>query len=372
MLAPAPIKACLRLERAAFSLDVAMELPGHGVSTLFGPSGSGKTTVLRCLAGLERAPDSLVDFQGTTWQKGSHFTPVHRRGIGYVFQEAALFPHLDVRANILYGARRCGMLRHRHDKAIAEIITLLDLGPLLHRHSRHLSGGERQRVAIGRALAASPRLLLMDEPLANLDQGRKLDILPYLDRLHETLRIPIVYVSHDLDEVVRLSDYLVLLRAGRVVQQGSLFEVLPHLESNLLDEQDACVVLQARVAARDSSWQLARLDFAGGSLWARDHGLPVGSLLRVRLLARDVSLSLTQMEQSSILNSLPGRVMDIVPGRHPGLCLVQVQLGDSLILAQVTRRSVSEMGIHPDMAVWANIKSVSLLEQPLGTRPGAR
>ncbi len=370
MLAPAPIRACLRLERAGFSLDVAMELPGHGVSAIFGPSGSGKTTVLRCLAGLERVPGSLVDFQGITWQKGAHFVPVHRRGIGYVFQEATLFPHLDVRANILYGARRHGM--PRQDKAIQEIVTLLDLTPLLRRHVCHLSGGERQRVAIGRALAASPRLLLMDEPLANLDQGRKLDILPYLDRLHETLRIPIIYVSHDLDELARLSDYLVLLQAGRVVQQGSLFEVLPHLETNLLDEQDACVVLQARVAARDSSWQLARLDFAGGSLWARDHGVPVGSQLRVRLLARDVSLSLEKMEHSSILNSLPGMVTGIVPGGHPGLCLVQVQLGDSLLLAQVTRRSMTEMGIHPGMALWANIKSVTLLEQPLGTRLGTR
>jgi molybdate transport system ATP-binding protein len=209
-------------------------------------------------------------------------------------------------------------------------------------------------------------LLLMDEPLANLDRQRKLDILPYLDRLHETLRIPIVYVSHDLDEVARLSDHLVLLQAGRVVQQGSLFDVLPSLETAMLDEQDASVVLQARIGERNSTWQLARLDFAGGSLWARDHGVPMGSQVRMRLLARDVSLSLDKMVHSSMLNSLPGLALGIVPARHPGLCLVQVQLGDALVLAQVTRRSAAELNIQPGMALWANIKSVALLEQPPG------
>ena len=366
MPAPAPIRACLHLERAGFNLDVTLELPGLGVSTLFGPSGSGKTTVLRCLAGLERAPGGLVDFQGTIWQDGNHFLPVHRRGIGYVFQEAALFAHLDVLSNLRYGARRRGTAQQ--GGTMDEIIALLDLAHLMHRHIRHLSGGERQRVAIGRALATSPRLLLMDEPLANLDRQRKLDILPYLDRLHETLRIPIVYISHDLDEVARLSDHLVLLRAGRVVQQGPLFEVLPSLEITLLDEQEASVVLQACVVERDSQWQLARLDFAGGSLWARDHGIPVGSQVRMRLLARDVSLSLEKMAHSSMLNSLPGRAMTIVPGRHPGLCLVQVQVGDALVLAQVTRRSAAELNIAPGMALWVNIKSVALLEQPPGPR----
>lgn len=361
------IRARLHLERAGFfCLDVDLELPGHGVSTLFGPSGSGKTTMLRCLAGLERAPDGLVDFQGTIWQDGRRFLPVHRRGIGYVFQQATLFPHLDVRGNLFYGARR--KATPRQDDHIEEIITLLDLAPLLQRRIGHLSGGERQRVAIGRALAASPRLLLMDEPMANLDHSRKLDILPYLDRLHETLRIPIIYVSHDLDEVARLSDHLVLLRAGRVVQQGSLFDVLPSLETTMLDEQDACVVLQARVGERDRTWQLARLDFAGGSLWARDHGVPRGSQVRMRLLARDVSLSLEKTGHSSILNSLPGTVAGSAPSRHPGLCLVQVQLGDALVLAQVTRRSAAELDIQPGMALWVNIKSVALLEQPLGPR----
>ena len=234
--------------------------------------------------------------------------PTHRRELGYVIQEAALFPHLDVRRNLDYGRRRIAPQRRRI--ALEQVIELLGIGALMARRPDTLSGGERQRVAIARALATSPALLLMDEPLAALDAARKAEVLPYLKRLHRELSIPVVYVSHALDEVAQLADHLVLMAQGRVVAAGPLADMLSRLDLPTARGEEAGVVLDAVVAERDAAWQLARLQLAGGesSLWTRDGGQPLGSALRVRVLARDVSLARTALPGSSIGNQLPATV----------------------------------------------------------------
>ncbi|MBF0283219.1 MAG: molybdenum ABC transporter ATP-binding protein [Magnetococcales bacterium] len=348
--------------RPGFSLDVDLDLPGRGVIALFGPSGSGKTTLLRSLAGLERPPGGLLTVHGEVWQDDARgvFLPTHRRPIGYVFQEASLFPHLSVHRNLTYGLNRVAAERRR--VSLEQAIALLGMEPLLERRPETLSGGERQRAAIARALAVSPDVLLMDEPLAALDAARKREVLPYLERLHTELEIPVLYVSHALDEVARLADHLVVMEAGRVLADGPLSETLARIDLPMQRGEEAGVVLNAVVGERDESWHLARADFAGGALWIRDHGLPVGRSVRVRILARDVSLSLEHQTGTSILNALPGWVMEIAEDAHPGLALVRLRIGDSPLVARLTKRSAAALELVPGKAVWAQVKSVALMD----------
>ncbi|HEX5756043.1 MAG TPA: molybdenum ABC transporter ATP-binding protein, partial [Arenimonas sp.] len=246
------IAAKFALDWPGFALDVELALPARGVSALFGPSGSGKTTVLRCLAGLERARGAMR-VGNEVWQDQARFLPTHRRPIGYVFQDAALFPHLSVLGNLRYGQRRS---RDASSVDLKQAIELLGIGDLLDRKPDTLSGGERQRVAIARALAVGPRLLLLDEPLAALDAARKREVLPYLETLHESLDIPVVYVSHSSDEVARLADHLVLLDAGRVRAQGPLLQLAADLEIARCFGEQPGVVIDAQLAERDTQWQL--------------------------------------------------------------------------------------------------------------------
>lgn len=356
------IEARLTLPRPRFTLDVALVLPGRGVSALFGPSGCGKTTVLRALAGLERAAGRVV-VAGEAWQDDAagRFMPTHRRPIGYVIQEAVLFPHLDVQRNLAYGLKRTPPAARRI--ALDQAVELLGIEPLMARRPETLSGGERQRVAIARALATSPRLLLMDEPLAALDAQRKAEVLPYLDRLHEELGLPIVYVSHAVDEVARLADHLVLMDAGRVLADGALPDMLARLDLPMAFGDDAGVVLDAVVGERDATWQLARLDAAAGcSIWARDQGLPLGRRVRLRVLARDVSLTRAPQTGTSIGNQLRGTIEAIADDSHPALALVRVRVGAAPVVARLTRRSAHALALAPGMQVWAQVKTVALME----------
>ena len=357
------IDARLHLARAGFTLDVALALPGRGVTALFGPSGCGKTTVLRALAGLEHAQGRVV-VDEEAWQDdaASRFVPTHRRAIGYVIQEAPLFPHLDVRGNLAYGLKRIAVAQRRI--ALDQVVALLGIGPLMERRTDTLSGGERQRVAIARALATSPRLLLMDEPLAALDARRKAELLPYLDRLHQELGIPIVYVSHSIDEVARLADHLVLMDAGCVLADGPLPDMLARLDLPVAFGDDAGVVLDAAVGERDAQWQLARLDVDGEAcrLWTRDQGLPVGRHVRLRVLARDVSLTRTPQTGTSIGNQLRGTVEAIADDDHPALALVRVRVGRVPVVARLTRRSAHALELAIGMPVWAQVKTVALME----------
>lgn len=355
----AEIQARFHLARPSFTLDVNLTLPGRGITALFGASGSGKTTLLRCLAGLERPREGFLRFHGDLWQDGEYCLPTYRRPIGYVFQEASLFPHLTVLENLRFGLRRNTQARPADLEAA---ITLLDLAPLLDRSSVHLSGGERQRVAIARALAVRPRLLLMDEPLAALDYARKQEILPYLERLHDSLEIPLLYVSHAPDEVARLADHIVMLQAGKVLAQGPLLETLAQLDTPIRLGEDRGVVLQAQVIEHDQQWHLMRLAFDGGSVWTRQHDLPVGRKVRVHILASDVSVATQPQIGSSIQNQLQGVVDAMVADSHPGVMLVRVKVGASALIARLTKRSAEVLCMTVGQSVWLQVKSVALME----------
>ena len=343
-----------------FKLDVDLTLPGHGVSALFGHSGSGKTTCLRAMAGLERAPGGYFAIGNEVWQdeaKG-RFVPPHQRAIGVVFQEASLFPHLSVRGNMEFGQKRAPATERRF--ALSEIAELLGIEPLLNRSPAQLSGGERQRVAIARALLSAPQILLMDEPLAALDLKRKLEILPYLERLHSELSIPIIYVSHAPDEVARLADHLVLLDQGKAVASGLLNQVLSRIDLPTAFADDAGVVIEAHIAAHEAD-ELTRLEFPGGQIFVSRRHEPVGHFLRCRIHARDVSLALVPQVHSSILNCVNATVVDLAPTDTPGHLLVRLDVNGEPLLARITKRSATKLDIRPGLALKAQIKAVALL-----------
>jgi molybdate transport system ATP-binding protein len=355
------VTARFALEWPGFTLDVDLDLPGRGVTALFGRSGCGKTTLLRCIAGLERGKGRL-EVNGETWQDDARFVPTHQRALGYVFQDARLFAHLDVRRNLDYGAKRAFRRSASADSSRREaIIDLLGLGPLLDRMSERLSGGEQQRVAIARALLTAPRLLLMDEPLASLDHARKHEFLPWLERLRDELDIPLIYVSHAPDEVARLADHIVVMEAGRAVAQGPLAETLARIDLPIKLGEDAGAVFAATVAERDAEWHLARVEFAGGELWVRDNGTPVGRQVRVRILARDVSIANSRHDDVSIMNLLPATVVAHAGEDHPSQVLVQLRVGETLLLGRLTRRSAQRLDLAPGRAVWVQIKAVALI-----------
>ena len=354
------IAAAFRMEYPGFSLDVDLNLPARGVTALFGHSGSGKTTVLRCFAGLNRAPRGRLVVEGQVWQDEAQgiFLPTHARPLGLVFQEASLFPHLSVRKNLEYGMKRAG---NKRGEGFDACVDLLGIRPLLDRAPERLSGGERQRVAIARALLTRPRLLLMDEPLAALDLKRKLEILPYLEKLHAELDIPVLYVSHAPDEVARLADHLVLMDGGRVVASGPLMETLARADLPPAFADDAGVVLEAVVAAHEADG-LTRLDFPGGHLYVSRREEPPGRRLRCRIHARDVSIALAAHADSSILNVLPATVQAVVATDTPGHVLVQLALHQgAVLLARITERSRLALGLAPGQPVVAQVKAVALL-----------
>ena len=356
-----PIEVQLRLARPGFTLDIDVRLPGQGVSALFGPSGCGKTTCLRAVAGLERAPQGRVVVAGEVWQDEARkqWLPTHRRALGYVFQEASLFPHLSVRGNVEYGLRRLPAQRRRIP--LEQALELLGLQALLARAPATLSGGERQRVAIARALATSPRLLLMDEPLAALDAARKAEVLPYLERLQRELHIPILYVSHAPDEVARLAQHLVLLRAGQVLACGPTLTLMTRLDLPLSEGDGAAVPLQATIVQTDTHDQVTTVETAIGTLHLV--GMPTqppGHRVLLRVQARDVSLSLDKPQRSSVLNIIAARVAQLRPD-GPGQVMVALHAGHATLLARVTQRSANALALQAGQPVYAHIKGVALL-----------
>jgi molybdate transport system ATP-binding protein len=355
----AAIRARFKLAFTGFTLDVNLELPGRGVTALFGHSGSGKTTLLRCIAGLQLAPSGELSVNGAVWQGAGVFVPTHRRPLGYVFQEASLFPHLSVRRNLEYGIRRVPTgLRLGGLEASIE---LLGIGPLLDRATDGLSGGERQRVAIARALAVSPQLLLLDEPLASLDLARKQEILPYLQRLHDDLDIPVIYVSHAPDEVARLADHVVLLEHGRAIAQGDLQATLSRLDLAGAFADDLGAVIEGTIGAHDDTDHMTRIDFQGGSFQVSRCAEAVGSRVRFRIQARDVSLAVQKPEHTSILNIFQAQVVELAQAAVPGQVLVRLDVGGTPFIARISRRSRKELQIEVGAAVWAQVKSVAVL-----------
>jgi molybdate transport system ATP-binding protein len=365
---PDRVQLALTVGYPAFRLELKLDLPGTGVIALFGRSGSGKTTALRLLAGLERGQGSAWVL-GACWQDSARgvFVPTHERRVGYVFQEASLFPHLTVRGNLDYAVRRrrrdAGA--PRADVARDPVVALLGIGPLLARAPDRLSGGERQRVAIARALLAAPRMLLMDEPLAALDAIHKAEFFPYLARLRGELSIPILYVTHALEEAARLADHLVLLDQGRVVASGAAGEMFARVDLSSAFADEAGVVIDGVVGAQDAPFHLTRLDFDGGWLWVGGVDLPRGTTLRARVLARDVSLVLGPSPPSSILNIIEARVVEIADD-GPDRVMVRLSLGAGAagrvpLLARITRRSREVLELRPGLAVRAQVKSVALM-----------
>jgi molybdate transport system ATP-binding protein len=304
------IEARFRLQRGDdFLLDVDLTLADRGVTAIFGPSGCGKTTLLRAIAGLEPCRNATLKVAGKTWQDETTTLPAHKRPVGYVFQEASLFPHLTARQNIEYGLKRIALSAQKI--SMADAVSLLGLDHLLGRKPAQLSGGERQRVAIARALAVSPGILLMDEPLAALDLQRKQEIMPYLESLHRELEIPILYVSHAPGEVARLADDMVLLNNGKVQAHGPTTELFTRLDLPLAHSDKAAALIEATVTEHDDRYALTLLDFSGGRFTVSRKNLPLGHHARLRVIARDVSLTLARQRDTSILNIFPATVQAI-------------------------------------------------------------
>lgn len=351
-----------------FQLSVDTEIPSTGISAIYGVSGSGKTTYLRCIAGLEKVQDGTLFVNGQQWQDNDTLLPTHKRPIGYVFQESSLFAHLNVEGNLEYAEKRA-----RHLKPIIsreKVVSLLGIAHLLPRQTRDLSGGERQRVAIARTLLAAPELLLLDEPLASLDIGRKKELIPYLKQLKSELDIPVIYVSHSADEIAQLADHILVMDQGRIAAQGPLIEMLARLDFPLSLGDEAGVIFEVQVIEKEDRWHMERVTFGGvdnngrkdGELWLRDSGQPVGSTHRVRVLARDVSLAREEAKNTSIQNVLPASVDAISEDDQRGYALIRLMIGSTAVLARITSKSVDRLGLLPGEQVWAQIKSVALLQ----------
>ncbi|MDS1311042.1 molybdenum ABC transporter ATP-binding protein [Marinobacter xiaoshiensis] len=359
MAAPG-IQARFACKVGTFELDVDLNLPGSGLTALFGHSGCGKTTLLRCMAGLQAA-EGIMRVNGDEWQNKTGSRPVHQRPLAYVFQETSLFPHLSVKRNLMYGYKRIP----QSDRQISfdQAVEWLGLSRLLGRMPEKLSGGERQRVAIARALLTSPRLLLMDEPLSALDQASKLDIMPYLEALRDTLAIPMLYVSHSTAEVARLADHIVMMDGGRVVAEGPLQQIMARTNQPFGLEKDAGVILDATLSERDEQWHLCRADFGGGHLWLRaDESLMIGHKIRLQVLARDISLARSKQTDQSIQNLLPAIVDEVAFEVSPGTSIVRLLAGQTPFLSRLTSRAVHTLALEPGQQVWMQIKSVAIVD----------
>lgn len=346
-----------------FHLSVGLDFPTSGITVLFGPSGSGKTTLLRCLAGLERASDGFMQFGNDVWQDEAKglCLPLSSRPIGYVFQEPRLFPHYSVRSNLLYGYKRIPSAARRI--SIEQVVTILGIGHLLERRIHKLSGGEQQRVAIGRALLTSPKLLLMDEPLTSLDIQRKQELIPFIHRLHEELRIPVVYVSHAISEILQLADRVIILKQGTLVGAGALNEVLTSLEfRGSFGSLRVGAVLDARVASHEPQYGLTQLEFKGQFLFVPLQPVGIGQPVRVHILSSDVSLVVGRTNSpTSVLNILEATIIEI---REMDQSTVDVLLDiGAPLVASITRKSLANLGLKPDQRVFAHIKAVALNEE---------
>ena len=345
--------------RSGFTLEASFAAPTPGVTAIFGRSGSGKTTLVNVISGL-LAPDSgevRFDDEVLTDSRAGIAVPVERRRIGYVFQDARLFPHLTVTANLRYGdARARGAPRII---GFDEVVALLGLGPLLGRRPRQLSGGERQRVALGRALLSQPRLLLLDEPLASIDVARREEVLPYLEALRDRLAIPMVYVSHQFEEVLRLATHLVLLEGGRVLAEGAVNELSlrPELQS-VVGPDLVGAVLEGVVTRVDPEHGSADLSVGRGTLQVSVRGAPVGSRVRLQILARDVILAAQPVQGLSVRNALASTVTAIANDDY-GQVLVRVDVGGETVLARITHGALKALNLRPGDAVWTLVKAVS-------------
>lgn len=349
--------------KVSFELDINIDIPGQGITAIFGESGSGKTSLLRCIAGLEKNILGCLSVEGEVWQDKSVFVPTHKRSIGYVFQEASLFEHLTVMGNLRYAIKRS--IQAANSELYNQVLSVMGIEDILSQFPHQLSGGERQRVAIARALLSQPKLLLMDEPLASLDSKRKLEILPYLEHLRSSFNIPILYVSHAIDEIARLADHVVMMQKGKVIAQGGITELFSRVDLPLGVNNEIGALLECKVVQRDKQWHLMRVAFDGGELWLPNvenkQNSAQSNTQRLRILASDVSLTLTPHTDSSILNVLSGQITQIIKDKDPAMLLVRLKVGENYLLARLTQKSFQNLALTLDKYVWIQIKSAAIV-----------
>jgi len=351
------IECKIKIQLESFTLDANFSIPDRGITVVFGPSGSGKTTLLRAIAGLEKSDKGFLKIGDSVWQKGEDFLATHKRQIGYVFQDAALFDHLDVKGNLNFVVKRAIGLK---EDFIESIHNLLEIKTLLNRKTTQLSGGEKQRVAIARALLTNPKILLLDEPLSALDLKRKNEILPYLDSIHNDLEIPILYVTHSQDEMSRLADHLLLIEDGNIIGSGPVNDMLTRFDMPLSHGGDAVSIIEAEVLKRDSEFNLMHLDFLGGQFIVPDNSFPVQTKVRIRVVARDVSLTKSKQVDTSILNIFPAMVQEIV-NEGEAQVMIRLQIKETILLACITRKSSYKLRLEKGSEVFVQVKSVAIL-----------
>ena len=351
------IECKIQIHLESFILDVNFSIPDRGITVVFGSSGSGKTTLLRAIAGLEKSDKGFLKIGDSVWQEGENFLATHKRQIGYVFQDASLFDHLDVKGNLNFVIKRAVGLK---EDFIESIHNLLEIKSLLNRRTTQLSGGERQRVAIARALLTNPKILLLDEPLSALDMKRKNEILPYLDSIHNDLEIPILYVTHSQSEMSRLADHLLLIEDGHIIGSGPVNDMLTRFDMPLSHGAEAVSIIEAKVVGREAKFNLMHLEFLGGQFVVPDNGFPVQTRVRIRVVARDVSLTKSKQVDTSILNIFPATVQEIVPEGEAQV-MVRLEIKETILLACITRMSSYKLRLDKGTKVFVQVKSVAIL-----------
>lgn len=350
-----------KVTHPGFELNFDLALPGSGITALFGESGAGKSTLLRCVAGLVRPSDGQIRIGKEIWQndEAKIFMPTHKRSVGFVFQDAALFPHLTVKNNLQYGMKR--IPAEKRVISLEKAVELLGIGHLLDRMPETLSGGEQQRVSIARALATSPDIMLMDEPLAALDMKRKSEIIPYLLRLNAELEIPILYVSHALEEVSVLSDHLVLLEKGNVIASGKINDLLTRLDLPLAYYDVASAVINGQVIEEDRQFCLSTIRFSGGNILLPSANLSVGQPVRLRIQARDVSLTTEKPVNTSILNAFEATVVNLSDDSN-GQVLIELDAKGTRLLSRITSKSVNTLKLGIGKPIFAQVKGIAVIE----------
>ena len=351
------IECKIKIHLESFILDANFSIPDRGITVVFGPSGSGKTTLLRAIAGLEKSDKGFLKIGDSVWQEGENFLATHKRQIGYVFQDASLFDHLDVKGNLNFVIKRAVGLK---EDFIESIHNLLEIKSLLNRRTTQLSGGERQRVAIARALLTNPKILLLDEPLSALDMKRKNEILPYLDSIHNDLEIPILYVTHSQSEMSRLADHLLLIEDGHIIGSGPVNDMLTRFDMPLSHGAEAVSIIEAKVVGCEAKFNLMHLEFLGGQFVVPDNGFPVQTKVRIRVVARDVSLTKSKQVDTSILNIFPATVQETVPEGEAQV-MVRLEIKETILLACITRKSSYNLRLNKGTKVFVQVKSVAIL-----------
>ncbi len=347
-----------------FKLDVEFDVSSKGIIAIFGSSGCGKTSLLRAIAGLEKNATGRFSLNKKVWQDNGTNLPTYKRSIGYVFQEASLFEHLTAYGNLNYATKRVKNLSRLddHETYFQQIIDLMQIEDLLPKYPAQLSGGERQRVAIARALLIRPDLLLMDEPLAALDTARKHEIIPFLLRIRNEFDVPIIYVSHSVDEIIKLADHIIMLKDGKITDQGDVATTLSKHQYIGEEQNQTGAVLNATISKHDKMWHLISAEFDGRLLWLSDNQEKIGQKVRVKIMAKDVSLSVGQNHQeTSILNHFRAKICAITTDTHPSMKLVKLKIGDSVLFARISAKSTNILNLELGMSVWAHIKSASIL-----------